>query len=192
MRLRGKIQERIQDQVCNINPVVAEGKIGIDGFSPSMKLVVEKSGKSISYKIFDFDVKKMVGSIEIIQTHSGDYEVTGVASLPDYGATMYEIAMMSIFPSGMMSDRGGDTTDGAFGVWGKFYKRSDIQKRENPERIELNSHPNKNFLSNIIFHKEPTPEFKELESYNPSEAERTKILKKNAPFFNKMKNLRQK
>jgi hypothetical protein len=189
--LRDKIRNKIQEHICKCEQeVLPEARIGIGEFAESMKVVVEKSGGRTSYNLFDFVTDKVVGNIEIFQTNSGDYEVTGVAASPNFGASMYEIAMMDVFPKGLMPDRTGNTTDEAYGVWSKFFKRDDIKKKENPEWSDFQTSTDKNFLSNIIYSKAPDSNFNSLEFYDANDEEKLSIAKKTSPFYLKMRKLR--
>jgi hypothetical protein len=152
------IKERISEQFEKLS----EGKVSIGDIPSSVKIV--KDGNS--YLLYDFENEQLLGNIEI--SKSGDnWEVSGVASYPGFGPMMYEIAMMDIYPSGLMPDRNGNTTDLAYGVWEKFYHRKDVRKKENPDWLNIFRDNEKNFLANLVFYLQPSSEFKSLEFVKP-------------------------
>ena len=98
--------------------------------------------------------------------------------------------MMDVFPKGLMADRTGNTTDEAYNVWSKFFKRDDIKKKENQKWNDFQVSADKNFLSNIVYSKSPDSNFNNLEFYDANEEERLNITKKTSPFYLKMRKLR--
>lgn len=55
-----------------------------------------------------------------IRDENGRYSVNKVAALKGYGPIMYELAMQHVYPKPLISDREGDTRQGAINVVNKF------------------------------------------------------------------------
>jgi len=169
---------------------INELKMNVGSFSPTMKGVIEDNGNHKDIKVFDFEANKMVGSIEINKTKTGDWEVIGVAAFQGFGPSMYEIAMMNVFPEGLMPDRNGKTTDEAYSIWEKFFQRGDIHKIQNPDWKQFGEDSEKEFLSNVVFSKKPNNDFKKLEFVDVDDDQKQNINKKNSSFFAKMRKQR--
>ena len=174
-------------EVSESKSVLSEERIPMGELSSSMKVVLDDRGNSKEYRLYNVENDFLAGNIEINKTSSGDYEVRGVAAQRGLGATMYEIAMMDVFPKGLMPDRDGNTTDEAYRVWKKFFLRNDVSKKENPDWQNMFDDSDKNFLVNVIYFLAPSDDFKFLPFMDADEDLTHKLRKKNSSFFNKMR-----
>lgn len=79
--------------------------------------------------IIDSDIN-LLSCLQYNELNDGVCYVSGVASnLSGMGTLVYEFAMMSLYPNGLMPSRDGDVRGGAYNIWERFYNRGDIEKQ---------------------------------------------------------------
>jgi hypothetical protein len=81
---------------------------------PTDSMVVIVS-KGYEINLYDLENRTPIGFINI-----SNNEVSGVAAKKGYGPLIYELGMAYIYPSGLQSDRRGNTEYAAMNIWNKF------------------------------------------------------------------------
>jgi len=100
----------------------------------STALFIREINQGYDFVLYNPKEKSIYATITIVSRdyYGKDfYYVTAVVAEKGFGPFIYELAMMHIFQEkkGLMPQRDGDVREKAFGVWEKFYKRSDIKKK---------------------------------------------------------------
>lgn len=142
---------------------------------PGLELLTQTSSRFSQFTLLRDG--EIVGDIRV-----EDGRVEGVVAAPGYGAMMYEIAMMHLYPL-WVSPASGSTTDKAFEIWSRFDKRGDVESAYAGENRSDRS-PQYDRLASMKFRMKPTESFGRLprrELTDPDE--RMEVNKKAGAFF---------
>jgi len=105
----------------------------IEVLPDSTALFVVKVKFGYELILFDPNSDYVYGTIMIVlhETEAPYYYVSGVATMKGFGPFIYELAMMLLNKENqmLMPARDGDVRGDAWGVWEKFYDRSDVNKK---------------------------------------------------------------
>tara|TARA_Y100000592_G_scaffold41894_2_gene66513 strand:+ start:10441 stop:11049 length:609 start_codon:yes stop_codon:yes gene_type:complete len=111
------IKKLLREQLFN------EIKYDSSNISEDIGLFIIRKNTLMLYDMLEYDDSERIRGVKGIITLSdenGKYSVNKVAAVKGYGPIMYELAMQHIYPNPLISDRDGDTREGALGILQKF------------------------------------------------------------------------
>lgn len=111
------IKKLLREQLFN------EVKYDASNLSEDIGLFIIRDKTLILYDMLEYDDSERIRGVKgmiTLRDENGKYSVNKVAALKGYGPIMYELAMQHIYPTPLVSDREGDTREGALNVLKKF------------------------------------------------------------------------
>jgi hypothetical protein len=150
--------------------IIDEGASGFMDIAPYVGLVASDEGfRSKSFSLFDFENKKTIGYISLVEFSDRSYCLVNIAAEPGYGPLMTEIGMMGVYNKGICVDRNGPTKQKVWDMLNIFAdSRGDIRKikisksdMEYDDRY-LGDNEERDYIMNLIFYRTPSVWYNKL------------------------------
>ena len=150
--------------------IIDEGASGFMDIAPYVGLVASDEGfRSKSFSLFDFENKKTIGYISLVEFSDRSYCLVNIAAEPGYGPLMTEIGIMGVYNKGICVDRNGPTKQKVWDMLNIFAdSRGDIRKikisksdMEYDDRY-LGDNEERDYIMNLIFYRTPSVWYNKL------------------------------